>query len=103
MSQLFLSLLRAVKQYRNMTLFQEKWVWTVVLWQLTMTVGMRKQNSRMTTILQRIIVWGGGEDRQDREAEGVKKSVNDILINQCNSYKMIFLFKMLQSQFKRWL
>ena len=64
-----------------------------------MTVGMRTQNSRMTTILQRrIIVWGGGEDRQDREAEGVKESVNDILINQCDSYRRSFLFQMLQSQ-----
>ena len=31
--------------------------------------GDEKTKFRMTTILQRrIIVWGGGEDRQDREA-----------------------------------
>ena len=40
-----------------------------VLWQLKVTVGMRTQNSRMTTILQRIIVLGRGEDGRGREAE----------------------------------
>ena len=53
--------------------------------------GDENTNSRMTTTLQRrIIVSGGGEDGRGREAESVKKSINDILINQCDSYKRSF-------------
>ena len=45
----------------------------------------------MTTISQRrTIVWVGGEDGRGREAEGVKKSVKEILINHCDSYKRSF-------------
>ena len=40
------------------------------LWQLKMTVRMRTQKSRMTTMLQRrIIALGRGEDRDTDEAE----------------------------------
>ena len=44
-----------------------------VLWQLKMTVGMKTQKSRMSTMLQRkIIALGGGEDREIVEAEKLR-------------------------------
>ena len=51
------------------------------LWQLKMTVEMRTQKSRTTTMLQRrIIAWGGDEGR-GREVVDMKKGAKDIVTN----------------------